>query len=223
MKAIKFLLGSLVFVVGFLIAAWFFMPWAQIGEYALLSATRELKTPASVNYAAVENTRGGFVIRDLSARSLMGLLNFSCKTLTIRPALGASLFNAAPTVRVSFTGNALEETAILLKKIPAVHIGDGGVTVSLGRREILLEEARSDGDLSLNGVMALAPGAERIIARADVAIAIKSEAFEKELPALQQALGLPLQQESPGRWRLRRDRPVAPAPATPPKEVQPSR
>lgn len=210
MKIVKFLLKGLVFVVGILLAVWFFMPWQQVGEYALLRAAQQLKAPAAITYAAVDGVSGGFIVKDLDVRGLMGMVNLSCKTLKITPDLFASVMGVAPTCHIAFTGNALGEITILRKKIPAIYIGDGGVTISLGRREILLEGLRSNGDLSMNGVLALAPRADRVIAWSDVMLNVKSEAFEKELPSLQQALGLPLQQESPGKpgqWVLRRARP----------------
>ncbi len=210
MKIINCLLKGLVFAAGALLAAWLFMPWQQVGEYALLQVARQIEAPASLGYTAVDGVSGGFVVKDLDVRGLMGTVNLSCKTLTITPDLVASALGLAPTCHIAFTGNSLGEITILRKKIPAVYIGDGGVTLSVGRREILLEGLRSNGDLAMNGVLALTPRADRIIAWSDLTLNVKSEAFEKELPSLQQALGLPLQQENPekpGRWVLRRARP----------------
>jgi hypothetical protein len=38
---------------------------------------------------------------------------------------------------------------------------------------------------------------------AAVTLGVKPEPFEKELPSLQMSLGLPIQQDAPGRWLLR--------------------
>ncbi|MDR1874188.1 MAG: hypothetical protein LBQ90_04135 [Synergistaceae bacterium] len=207
MKILKAMLKGLVFIVGALIAVWFFMPWKQVGETALLMAARRLGAPASIGYSSVEGVRGGFVVRDLDARGLMGMVNLSCRTLTILPDLVASLLNMAPTCNVAFTGNALGEIPVTpLKKISAITIGDGRFTVSVARDEILFEGLQSNGELSMAGALAIAPSATQLISWANVLVSVKLEAFENDLPSLQGALRLPLQQEAPGRWALRRSR-----------------
>jgi len=133
------------------------------------------------------------------------MVDVFCKTLTVIPDVAASILNMAPTCRVAFTGGALGEIAVTpLKKIPGVTVGDGQVRVSYNGLELLLENLRSDGELSMNGTLLLAPSSDRVIRRADMTLNIKSEPFEKELSSLQAAFGLPLQQASPGRWYLRR-------------------
>lgn len=216
MKIIKYFLKAFVFIAGFLAAVWFFMPWKQVGEYALLVAAGRMKAPAALSYSSVKNVSGGFMVEDLNARGLMGIVGVSCKTLTVVPDILASLLNLAPTCRFAFTGNALSEIPVTpFKKISGIYIGDGRVDISVGRQAVLLDGLRSNGDLSLNGAMALTPAAAQIIGWADVLMGVKSEAFEKELPILQQALGMPLQQEGPGRWALRRARPGAQKEARP--------
>ncbi|MDR3265025.1 MAG: hypothetical protein LBT15_03340 [Synergistaceae bacterium] len=211
MKIIRILLKGLVFVIGVLIAAWVFMPWKQVGEAALLMAARRLAPPASISCSSVENAPGGFVVHDLDARGLVnGLVNVSCKSLTIVPDLVASLFNLAPTCDIAFTGNALGEIPVTpFKKISGITLGDGRFTISGGAKEILLEGVQSNGELAMAGALTLAPNAGQLIGWADVMINVKLEAFEKDLPDLQAVLGLPLQREGPGRWMLRRARPNA--------------
>jgi hypothetical protein len=207
MRILSAMLKGLVFLTGVLIAAWVFMPWKQVGEAVLLAAAE--RTGASVGYSSVDGMSGGFAVRDLDARGLrvMGVpLNVSCKTLTIRPDLIASALNMAPTCDVAFTGSALGEISVTpMKKIPGITIGDGRFAVSAGSREILFEGLRSNGELAMAGALALVPAAAPPIRWANVLISVKSEMFEKELPSLQGLL--PLQQESPGRWALRRSRP----------------
>lgn len=205
MKAIRILLKTFLFLVGAVLSAWIFIPWSQVGESALLAATRQLPTPASITWSAVSSVPRGFVIMDLKARKLMGMVDVSFKTLTIVPDVVASLLAMSPTCRISFTGNTVGEIAVTpLKIIPGIALGDGSVTVSLNDQGILLDEMRSDGEMSMRGSLALSPSAERLIRWADVALDVKSEAFEKELPSLQMSLGLPVQQDAPGRWFLRR-------------------
>jgi hypothetical protein len=198
-------LKTLLFLVGLLAAAWIFMPWKQVGEYALVAAGRRLETPASITWAAVSNVQGGFVIEDLKAQRLMGMVDVSFSTLTIVPDMIASLLNMSPTCRISFTDNIVSEIAVTpLKKIPGVVLNNGRTTVSLNDRGILLDEVYSDGEISMRGSLLLSPSAECLIQWADVALEVRSEPFEQELPSLQMSLGLPLQQEAPGRWLLRR-------------------
>jgi hypothetical protein len=205
MKAIKLILKTLLFLLGILVSVWVFMPWKQVGEILLLEAGRQLKTPASLTWAAVGNAPGGFVVEDLKARKLMGMVDVSFGTLTIIPELMASLLAMSPTCRISFTDNAVSEIAVTpLKKIPGVVLNNGHVTVSLNNREILLDEVRSDGEISMRGSLLLSLSAERLIRWADVTLDVKSEPFEQELPSLQMSLGLPLEQDSPGHWFLRR-------------------
>ena len=202
-KILKFFLKGLLFIAGFAVAAWIFMPWKQVGEGALLWGSARLQAPSSLTYSTVKGTSGGFVIEDLKAMRVNGLADITFRTLSVRPSLLATLANMAPTCRISFTGNAIGEIAVTpLKKIPGIAVGNGRFSVSAGRKEILLDDLRSDGDLAMNGALLLDLAAERPIRWADVALNVKSEAFEKELPALQNFL--PLQQEAPGRWYLRR-------------------
>ncbi|MDR1732795.1 MAG: hypothetical protein LBR61_11955 [Synergistaceae bacterium] len=209
-KILQTMLKGLVFAAGIAIAAWVFMPWKQLGEAVLQRADQRLGESSTIRYSSVESARGGFLVRDLDARlTLMGLpVTFSCKTLTVVPHVSGSLVNMAPTGGFSFTGAALGEIPVLLKKIPAITLGDGHITLSASRRQILLEDIRSGGELALAGAMALTPSDSRLIGWADLKINVKSEAFEQNLPSLQSALGLPLEQEGPGRWVLRRDRPA---------------
>ena len=205
MKAISIFLKTLLFLVGVLMAVWIFLPWKQVGEYALAAAGRRLETPASITWGTVNNVPGGFVIEDLKAQRLMGMGDVSFRTVTVVPDLMASLLGMSPTCQISFTDNTVSEIAVTpLKKIPGVALGNGSFIVSFSDQGILLDEVRSDGEIAMRGSLLLSPSSERLIGWAEVALDIKSEPFEKELPSLQMSLGLPLQQDAPGRWFLRR-------------------
>lgn len=203
MKILKFFLSFFLFVAGVLLAAWFFMPWKQLGESVLLFAAQQV--PFRVAYASVRGVSGGFSVEDLEARGLLGMADVSFRTLTVVPDVTSSLLNMALVCRFVFTGVALGDIAVTpRKKIPGVFLGNGRATLSLTAEEVLLEGLRSDGELALNGVLLLAPSGTPIIRRADVTLAVSSEPFEKELPSLQMAFSLPLRQEAPGRWSFRR-------------------
>ena len=83
MKAISIFLKTLLFLVGVLVAVWIFLPWKQVGEYALATAVRRLETP--ITWATVNNVPGGFVIEDLKAQRLMGMGDVSFRTVTVIP------------------------------------------------------------------------------------------------------------------------------------------
>ncbi|MDR2174725.1 MAG: hypothetical protein LBO82_02160 [Synergistaceae bacterium] len=204
MKAVKVLSGGLVFLAGAALAVWFFMPWQQVGESALLFVSRRLPEPSSLSYSAVKSVPGGFSAENLSVSRLAGVTDVSCKTLTVVPDISASLLNLAPTCRVAFTGGALDEIAVTpVKKLPGIDLGDGRAVVAAGRREIFLDGLRSNGELAMNGILLFDFSAMRII-RADVALNVRSEPFENEvLPFLKNLL--PLRQEAPGSWRLFRE------------------
>jgi hypothetical protein len=204
MKTIKILFRGLVFLVGTALAVWFFMPWKQVGESALLFVSSRLPKPSSLSYSAVRSVPGGFAAENLSISRLAGMADVSCKTLTVVPDIAASLLNLAPTCRVAFTGAALGEVAVTpVKKLPGVGLGDGRAVVAAGRREIFLDGLRSGGELAMNGILLFNPEAMRIT-RADLDLNVRSEPFEREtLPSLKNLL--PLRQEGPGNWRLFRE------------------
>jgi len=204
MKALKIFLKTLLFVVGLLLTGWFFMPWKQVGEVVLLSASSRLPTGASLAYSTVGNARGGFVVNNLEIKNLMGMVDVSFNTLTIVPNAVASLLGMAPICRLTFTGAVMGDIAVTpLRKIPGVALGNGRVVVSINRQGIFLDALRSDGELSTSGSLLVDLSAMRIT-WADVILDVKSEAFEENLSLLGSIL--PLERESSGRWFLRRAR-----------------
>ena len=202
--ALKVFFKALLFAVGLLLGLWFFIPWKQVGEAVLLSASSRLPGSASIAYSNVRNVKGGFVVDNLEVKNLMGMLDMSFNTLTIVPDAAASLLGMTPTCRVAFTGAVIGDVAVTpLRKIPGVAPGNGRVVVSVNKQGVFLDGLRSDGELAMAGSLLVDLSTMRI-AWADVAMDVKSEAFEKNLPDLQ--LAMPLQQDSSGRWLLRRQR-----------------
>jgi len=204
--ALKNFLKVLLFLAGLLLTVWFFMPWRQIGEAALLSASRRLPVPASIAYSTVRSTRNGFTVNNLEIRNLEGLVDIYFRTLTITPNVTASLLGMAPSSLVSFTGASIGDIAVTpLRTLPGVAPGNGRVAVSVNRQGIFLDGLRSDGELSAAGYLLLDPSEMRIL-WADMAMDVRNEAFEENLSILASVSGLPLHQEGPGRWTLRRTR-----------------
>ena len=195
----------LLFLTGVLLAGWLFMPWRHVGETALLSMSRRLPAPASLTYSTVGNARNGFVINNLAIRNLMGMVDVYFSTLTVVPAVAGSLLGMAPSGHVAFTGAVIGDVAVTpLRSIPGVAPGNGRVVVSAGRQGVFLDNLRSDGELSTSGSLLIDQSGR--IAWADVAMDVRSSAFEENLSVIGGVTGLPFQREGPGRWSLRRAR-----------------
>ncbi|GHV39724.1 hypothetical protein FACS1894187_20010 [Synergistales bacterium] len=200
MKIIRLCLKITLFIVGFSAAAWFFMPWRGLGEYALRAS--------GITYSSVKSANGGFTVENLRAYKLSGMADLSFRTLTVVPDAFYSILSLSLLCRLSFTDGAIGELSVTpLKKIPGIGFGDGRLTISARNGNIFLEGIRSNGALSMNGDLLIDIYAEKIIQRAALTLNIKpgvnSDPFEKEvLPLLQNIM--PLEQESQGRWVLSR-------------------
>ncbi|MCL2009298.1 MAG: hypothetical protein FWG71_01970 [Synergistaceae bacterium] len=202
--ALKFFFKALFFTVGLLSAGWFFMPWKQVGEAVLLSASARLPEPAFIAYSTAERVAGGVVFNNLEIRNLMGMTDVFFNAVTIMPNAVSSLLGMAPTCRVAFTGAVIGDVAVTpLRKIPGIAPGNGRVTISLNRQGMFLEGLRSDGELSTSGSLLVDLSGMKIL-WADVAVNIRSEAFEENLSLVGSVFALPLHREAPGRWYLRR-------------------
>jgi hypothetical protein len=202
--ALKVFFKSLLFAAGLLSAGWFFVPWKQVGEAVLLSASGRLPEPATIAYSTVRKVAGGFVVNNLEIKDIMGKADIFFNTLTVAPDAAASLLGMSPTCRLTFTGAVIGDVAVTpLRKMPGVAPGNGRAVVSVNRQGIFLDGLRSDGELSMSGSL-LVNLSEMKILWADLAINIKSEAFEENLSLVGSVFALPLQQEGPGRWTLRR-------------------
>ena len=205
-NAIKVFLKTLLFVAGLLTAWWFFMPWKQVGEAILLSASSRLPGSASLVYSTVGNAPDGFVVNNLEIKNLLGMVDMSFSTLTIAPDAAASLLGITPTCRLAFTGSVIGDIAVTpLRKIPGVVPGNGRVVVSFNKEGLFLDGLRSDGELAMNGSLLANPSTMKIL-WADLAMDVKSEAFEENLSLVGSVFDLPIQQESQGRWSFRRSR-----------------
>ena len=196
MKIIRLCLRTILFLLAFAAAAWFFMPWREVGEYVMRSS--------GVAYSSVKNIGGGFSVENLKAHRLNGMADLSFRTLTVMPDALSSALSFSFLCRLSFTDGAIGEISVTpLKKIQGIGFGDGRLTMSVRGGHVVLEGMRSNGDLSVNGDLFIDTSAEKMIQSAALTLNVKSEPFEKEvLPLLQNIL--PLEQEGQGRWVLRR-------------------
>ena len=193
MKLLKRALKALILLAGFLTALWLFMPWREVGAFAMsLAASRMERQGMTLTYRGVEASQGGFTVRDVS---LSGFTRFSCESLTLRPELLASLAVLAPVCEVAFTDGRLTIGQ-------PMAFGDGGFVVTASPREVLFEKLRTNGDFRVLGFMTIDP--ERMkIGRAEAEL-IVPESFEENMRTLGNFL--PLVKEGDGRWFLRRSR-----------------
>ena len=81
-----------------------------------------------------------------------------------------------------------------------MNFGDGGVLITAGRSEVLLENLRTNGDFAINGYMTVNPSTMRIT-RADARLNVP-DSFSQNLGMMRNFL--PLVQEGDN-WYLRRN------------------
>lgn len=193
MRLLKRALRALILLAGFLAALWAFMPWREVGSFAMaLAASRMERQGMILTYSGVEDAQGGFSVRDVT---LSGFTRFACDSLTLRPGLLASLAALAPVCEVSFTKGSLTMGQ-------PMTFGDGGFVVTASPHEVLFEGLRTDGDFRIRGFMTIDPGRMKI-GRAEAELLVP-EAFEENMETLRNFL--PLEKEGGGRWFLRRSR-----------------
>lgn len=191
MKLLKRGFKAILLLAGFLAALWVFMPWREVGAFAMsLAASRMERQGMRLTYSGVEADRGGFVVRDIA---LSGFTRFSCASLTLRPQLLASLAVLAPVCEVAFTGGSMTMGQ-------PMTFGDGGVVVTASPGEVLFEGLRTDGDFKVRGFLTIDPGRMKI-GRAEAELLVP-QAFEENMETLRNFL--PLVREGDGRWFLRR-------------------
>ena len=69
MRLLKRALRALILLAGFLAALWAFMPWREVGSFAMaLAASRMERQGMTLTYSGVEDVRGDFSIRDVTLR-----------------------------------------------------------------------------------------------------------------------------------------------------------
>ena len=181
----------LLFIVGFGAAVWFFLPWAEIGKFAMSTASSQLSSRGMrIGWSDVSGETEGFTVHNLT---INGMANFTFSSVTLRPQILASILGLSAVCDISFRGGNVQLGQVM-------NLGDGRVFVTAGRNEILLENLRTNGDFALNGYMTVNPSAMRIT-RANARLNVP-ESFVQNLDMLRNFL--PLVQEGDN-WYLRRN------------------
>ena len=184
-------LKILLFIVGFVCAVWYFMPWGEAGKFIMSAAHSQLgRMGMRVSYSDVSGESDGFTVHNLA---LNGMANVKFSSITLRPRPAMSLLSLAPVCDISFRGGSVQLGQIL-------NFGDGGVTVTAGRSEVMLENLRTNGEFGLNGWMTVNPQTMKI-GRADARLNVP-ESFAQNMGLLQSFLPLTRVGD---RWYLRRN------------------
>ena len=186
-------LRILLFLVGFVSAVWFFLPWREAGRFVMSAVHSQLgKMNMRVGWSDVSGEADGFTVHNLTLR---GMANFSFSSMTFRPCILASVLSFAPVSDITFSGGNVQLGAVL-------NLGDGGVLVTAQRSETLFENLRSDGDFAINGYMTVNLETMKIV-RAEARIEKVPETFAENMGMLKNFSQLPLVEEGDG-WYLRR-------------------
>ena len=184
-------LKVILFTAGFIAALWFFLPWREAGKAVMsLAYSRLSDSGMRMNYSDISGESDGFTVHNLA---LSGMANLRFSSVTLRPRIAASILSLAPVCDVSFRGGSVQLGQVM-------SFGDGGVLLTVGRREILLEQLRTNGDFSVNGYITINTQNMRV-GRTDARIDVP-ENFSGNMGLLRNFL--PLVQEG-GRWYLRRN------------------
>ena len=184
-------LKILLFIVGFGAAVWYFLPWSEIGKFAMSTASGQLSSRGMrIGWSDVSGETDGFTVHNLT---INGMANFTFSSVTLRPRIAASLLSLAAVCDVSFRGGNVQLGQVM-------NFGDGGVLITAGRGEVFLENLRTNGDFALNGYMTVDPSAMRIT-RANARLNVP-DSFSQNLDMMRNFL--PLVQEGDN-WYLRRN------------------
>ncbi len=187
----KSIAKGILFVSGFVVAVWLSLSWKDVGQAVMSAAYSRLSDAGMrMSYSDITGEAGGFTVHNLA---LSGLANVRFRSVTLRPKIAASVLSLAAVCEVEFSGGSVQLGMSLT-------FGDGGVLVTAGRREVMLENLRTNGEFSVNGWLAVNPQTMRL-ERADARVNVP-ESFTENMSILQNILPLV---EQGGRWYLRRN------------------
>ena len=179
----------LLFILGFSVALYMFIPWREAGKFAMSAAHTMLQRRGMrLNYSDVSGSDGGFTVHNLT---LSGMADISLSSVTLKPEIIASILSLSPVCDITFKGGNV-------RLGQTMNFGDGGFLLTAGN-EILLENLRTNGDFRLNGYMTVNPSAMRI-GRAEARLDVP-ETFAQGMSMMKNFL--PLVQEG-DQWYLRR-------------------
>ncbi|MBQ7220457.1 MAG: hypothetical protein IJS28_05710 [Synergistaceae bacterium] len=184
-------LKILLFIAGFGAAVWYFLPWAEIGRFAMSTASSRLSSRGMrIGWSDVSGEDEGFTVHNLT---INGMANFTFSSVTLRPQILSSILSLSAVCDISFRGGNIQLGQVM-------NIGDGRVLLTAGREEVLLENLRTTGEFGISGYMSVNPSAMRIV-RANARLNVP-DSFAQNLGMLRNFL--PLVQDG-DTWYIRRN------------------
>ena len=182
----------LLFTAGFMCAVWYFLPWGELGKFAMSAASSRLSSRGMrIGWSDVSGEQDGFTVHNFT---MNGMANITLSSLTLRPRILASILSLAPVCDISFRGGNVQLGFV-------INIGDGSVLLTAVRNgEVLMENLRTTGDFAVNGCMRVNPSAMRIV-QANARLRVP-ESFEQNLDMIKNFV--PLVQEGDN-WYIRRE------------------
>ncbi|MBQ7155670.1 MAG: hypothetical protein IJR85_08980 [Synergistaceae bacterium] len=186
----KRFLKVLIFLVALVIGIIVYFPNEEAGRLLMSMASNQLSSRGvRLEYTDVKGIDGGILVNNLK---VAGGVNINFREAEFIPQFIGSITGLAPKCRVNFKGCSVQMGATM-------NLGDGRVTVSATPSEINLEDLRTNGELSLNGSLAVNPSTQRIT-RANARVNVP-DSLAPHMNMLKSFLPLV---EDGGRWYLRR-------------------
>ncbi len=190
-KSILYITSALIFTAALLLSSWYFLDWIQIGRAAMNLAYSQISSRGMrLSYTDIAGVDGGFAVNNLS---ISGMVNIRFGSIIIRPKIFASIISLSGVCDIEFLDAQLQLGR-------SMKLGNGSVLLTYASPEILMENMRTTGELSLEGSMSINPQAMRIT-RASAKLTVPEE-LSPSLETLRSFL--PLVQEG-GVWYLRRN------------------
>lgn len=144
-RTIVLMTKVIIFTVFFLGAYYLSFSWESAGKFAVSIAHDTLqKRGMRLNYSDISGTDGGFTVNNLS---VSGMTDITVSSITVKPEIMTSILTLSPVCRITFKGANVRMGMTM-------GFGDGGFLLTYGR-EIMLEDLRTDGEISVDGYMTI--------------------------------------------------------------------
>ena len=190
-KTVLYIFSGIIFLSCLILSSWYFLDWTQIGTAAMNAAYSQASSRGMrLSYTDIAGTDGGFAVNNLS---MSGMVNIRFGTIIIRPKILASIISLSGVCDIEFRDAQLQLGRTM-------KLGSGAFLMTYAPPEIIMENMRSDGEISIDGSMSVNTQAMRIT-RASARLGVPEE-ISPALAAMKNFL--PLVQEG-GNWYLRRN------------------
>ena len=190
-KTVLYIFSGIIFLSCLAVSSWYFLDWTQIGTAAINYAYSQASSRGMrLSYTDMAGVEGGFAVNNLS---MSGMVNIRFGTIIIRPKILTSIISLSGVCDIEFRDAQLQLGRTM-------KLGNGSCMLTLSPPEIIMENIRTAGELSVEGSVSFNPQAMRIT-RASARVVVPEELS----PALEAMRNfLPLVHEG-GNWYLRRN------------------